>query len=185
VTSAQANTWEYDPMADSWTDLTGTAPFPHPAGGTAFGVINVKLYIAGGRDAYNQVVNLTWEYDPVANTYTQRADEPGYFQNDASGSAAASGALWVFGGGNPFIDAGRIASALGSTGLAPNVDKAAFPWALFKSVKGAPQPATSNVGRYYNPVTDSWSGSSNIHRPRSFPCGGAIGDGPDYRCWRV
>jgi N-acetylneuraminic acid mutarotase len=177
VTSAQANTWEYDPVADSWTDLTGTAPFPHPAGGTAFGVINGKLYIAGGRDAYNQVVNLTWEYDPVANTYARRADEPGYFQNDAPGSAAASGALWVFGGGNPFIGASGVTSALGSIEPPPNVDKPVFPWALFKGVKDPRQPATSNAGRYYNPVTDSWSGSSNIHTPRSFPSGGAIGDG--------
>ena len=51
VTNAQPNTWQYDPVADSWTDLTGTVPFPHPAGGFAFGVINNKLYVGGGRDA--------------------------------------------------------------------------------------------------------------------------------------
>ena len=86
----------------SWTDLTATIPFPHPAGGTAFGVINNKLYIAGGRDAANLVINLTWEWDPVAGTYTAKADEPGSFQNNVPGSAAAQGLLWVFGGGNPF-----------------------------------------------------------------------------------
>ena len=61
VDSAQPNTWEYDPVADSWTDLTGTAPFPHPAGGMAYGVIGCNLYIAGGRDAANQIIDLNWQ----------------------------------------------------------------------------------------------------------------------------
>src|SRR5437016_7694998 len=82
VDSAQPNTWEYDPVADSWTDLTGSAPFPHPAGGMAFGGINGKLYIAGGRDAANTIINLRSEYDPVANVYTAKADEPGTYQNN-------------------------------------------------------------------------------------------------------
>src|SRR5206468_865109 len=83
---------------------TATLPFPHPAGGMAFGVINNKLYIAGGRDAANQVIDLTWEFDPVAGTYTAKAPETG-FQNNVPGSGAASGLLWVFGGGNPFTAA--------------------------------------------------------------------------------
>ena len=95
LTSAQPNTWQYDPVTNTWTDLTVSAPFPHPAGGFAYGVINNKLYIAGGRDAASMVINLTWAYDPVTNTYTQLADEPGTFQNNVPGSAAASGLLWV------------------------------------------------------------------------------------------
>src|SRR5438128_1501435 len=177
VTSAQPNTWQYDPVANSWTDLTGTAPFPHPAGGTAFGLIENKLYIAGGRDANNQVINLTWEYDPVANTYTQKADEPGTFQNNGPGSAVTLGALWVFGGGNPVTGAGGIASASRSIELPFNVDKAAFPWAFLKGVNGARQPASSNAGWYYDPVTDTWTSSPNMNTARSFPSGGALGDG--------
>src|SRR5436190_10891104 len=68
VDSAQPNTLQYAPATDTWTDLTGSAPYPHPAGGFAYGVINGKLYTAGGRDATNTVINDTWEYDPVANT---------------------------------------------------------------------------------------------------------------------
>ena len=91
MTSAQPNTWQYDPVTNIWTDLTGTQPFPHPAGGMGFGVLNNRLYIAGGRDGANTVINLTWEYDPVAGTYTAKTDEPGTFQNNVPGSAAASG----------------------------------------------------------------------------------------------
>jgi Kelch motif/Galactose oxidase, central domain len=101
VDSAQPNTWAYDPVANSWTDLTGTVPFPHPAGGFAFGVINNKLYIAGGRDANNVNINLTWEFDPAGPTYTPKANRPGT-QPNVPGSAVALNALFAFGGGNPF-----------------------------------------------------------------------------------
>ena len=103
VTSAQPNTWEYDPVTDSWTDLTGTAPYPHPAGGFAYGVINGKLDTAGGRDAANLIINDTWEYDPVANTYTQKTDEPGTFQNNVPGSGAAQGSSGCSGEAIPSV----------------------------------------------------------------------------------
>ena len=175
VTSAQPNTWAYDPVANSWMDLTATIPFPHPTGGAAFGVINNKLYIAGGRDAANLVINLTWEFDPVAGTYTAKADEPGSFQNNVPGSAAAQGLLWVFGGGNPF--AGPRATNTGSGSMTPPfvADKAAFAWPIAKGVKGPLQPATSNGGRNYNPATNSWTTSPNMNTVRSFTSGGAIG----------
>src|SRR5260370_1082612 len=47
VGSAQPDTWEYDPVANTFTSKT---PFPWPAGGFASGVINGHLYVAGGRD---------------------------------------------------------------------------------------------------------------------------------------
>ena len=163
VDSAQPNTWAYDPVANSWTDLTGSAPFPHPAGGMAFGGINGKLYIAGGRDAANTIINLNWEYDPVANVYTAKADEPGTYQNNVPGSGAALNALWVFGGGNPFIG-----SEAGAT-------RAAFPWAFVKGAKNPTLPATDNSTRFYDPSTDTWGAFSNMNEVRSFPGGAAIG----------
>src|SRR6476660_158777 len=174
VSSAQPNTWQYDPVANSWTDLTGSAPFPHPAGGFAYGVINNKLYIAGGRDAGNMIIDLSWVYDPVANAYTQLADEPSTFQNNVPGSATASGLLWVFGGGSPFISVGIINAASGS-GQIPGDDKAVLPWGLVKGIRGPTQPATSSSGRFYNPATNTWASSPNLNTSRSFPSGAAIG----------
>jgi hypothetical protein len=69
VSSAQPNTWEYDPVADTFAERT---PIPHAVGGAASGVINGHLYLAGGRDATNTVVNLVWGYDIAADTWTQR-----------------------------------------------------------------------------------------------------------------
>jgi YVTN family beta-propeller protein len=175
VTSAQPNTWEYDPVSDSWTDLTGSAPFPHPAGGFAYGVINNKLYVAGGRDANNQIINLTWEYDPVADTYTQKADEPSSFQNNVPGSVVASGLLWVFGGGNPFAGAGIGDSALPPTEALSDGTKAGFRWTGTRDV-GEAFPTTASDGRYYNPVSDTWNSSPSLVVARSFPSSGAIGD---------
>jgi hypothetical protein len=167
VGSAQPNTWEYDPVADSWTDLTGTVPYPHPAGGFAFGVINNKLYTAGGRDAANLIINDTWEFDPTVPAYTQKTDEPGFYQNNVPGSGVALDALWVFGGGNPFaIGAGANQAA----------SRAAFP---FKPVKGARNPkipATDNQTRFYDPSTDTWGAFSSMNEFRSFPGGTGIGN---------
>src|SRR5207249_2301301 len=98
VTSAQPDIWEYDPVTDSFTERT---PIPHAVGGAAFGIINGHLYVAGGRDGTDTVVNLVWDYDIAANTWTQKTEMPA-IQNNVPGSAVALGRLWAFGGGNPF-----------------------------------------------------------------------------------
>jgi hypothetical protein len=133
-------------------------------------VINNKLYVAGGRDANNTIINLNWEFDPVAGTYTAKANEPGTYQNNVPGSASALNALWVFGGGNPFaIGAGANKAAA----------KAAFPWAVNKAafVNGKKPliPATDNETRFYDPSTDTWGPFSNMNELRSFPGGAAVG----------
>src|SRR5262249_9267552 len=175
VTSAQPNTWSYDPVANTWTDLTATLPFPHPAGGFAFGVINNKLYIAGGRDAANAVIDLTWEFDPVAGTYTAKTPETG-FQNNVPGSGAAGGLLWVFGGGNPFSAAAAAGAPSGLSEFAlANQDTSAFPWALMKDAKASDQPATTNAGRFFNPASNTWTASPNMNFVRSFVGSSAIG----------
>jgi N-acetylneuraminic acid mutarotase len=171
VTDAQPNTWQYDPVADTWTDLTGTDPYPHPAGGFAYGVVNDKLYIAGGRDAAVNIINDTYEFDPTASAgsrYVRKADEPATFQNNVPGSAAASGLLWVYGGGNPFVAPGASKAASHS--------KSAFPLPFMKAVKDPNRPRTANSGRFYDPAADTWTNSPNMTTVRSFVSGAAIGE---------
>jgi hypothetical protein len=166
--SAQPNTWEYDPVADSWTDLTGSAPFPHPAGGFAFGVINDKLYISGGHLA--GYLNITWEYDPVANSYTQKADMPANQPTDL-GSAVALDALFVFGGGDPFLAPGASAAKTLSHSSKATVVRNFSP----ASIKGKPLlPATSNATYVYDPANDQWTTSANMNENRSFASGAFI-----------
>ncbi len=157
VDSAQPDTWEYDPVANTFTSK---ASFPHPAGGMASGVINGHLYVAGGRDAANLVINLNWDYDIAANTWTAKANMPAGNTNVA-GSGVAVDNLWAFGGGNPFGPGGHGSS------------KAAF---ARERVKGRPVPDTTNGTVRYDPSTDTWSSAPNMNVQRSFPSGAAIAD---------
>ena len=169
VTDAQPNTWQYNPATNTWTDLTGTVPFPHPAGGMAFGVINGKLYIAGGRDANNTIINLNWEFDPTIPVYNAKADEPSSYQNNVPGSGVALNALWVFGGGNPFA----------RSDASKSVSTAAFSSAVNKGAlvneKNPLVPFTDNQTRFYDPSADTWGSAPNMNEFRSFPGGAAIG----------
>jgi N-acetylneuraminic acid mutarotase len=165
VSSAQPSTWEYDPVTDTFTDLTASAPFPHPVGGGASGVINGHLYVAGGRDANSEIVNLVWDYDIAANAWTQRANMP-TIQNNVPGSAVALDRLWVFGGGSPFGPTGSSSPAAGSTKLLGP-----------EAVEGkALIPMTTNNTVLYDPATDSWSSSADMNVTRSFSSGAAIGN---------
>jgi len=55
VSSAQPNTWEYDPVANTFTER---APIPHAIGGAASGIIDGHLYVAGG--AMRLIQSLIW-----------------------------------------------------------------------------------------------------------------------------
>src|SRR5439155_1032386 len=190
VDSAQPNTWEYDPVTDTWNDLTATVPFPHPAGGFAFGVINDKLYISGGRDAANADINFTWEFDPAIPAYTAKADMPGG-QPNVRGSAVAVGALFAFGGGNPFLAPENVATRTASAaGPAPGSAKAAHrsTEAASALAKTAPArnfdpaaikrnpllPTTTARTDVYDPSTDTWTRSADLETIRSFVFGAYI-----------
>ena len=176
VTSAQPETREYDPVANTFTSK---APFPHPAGGMASGVINGHLYVAGGRDAANTVINLVWDYNIAADTWTPKANMPAGNTN-VTGSGVALSNLWVFGGGNPFSAGGQPSS---KAAFAVNqvkgqaVSKAASAREQVKGqkVKGQAAPDTTNTSVRYNPATDTWSSAPTMNVSRSFVSGTAIG----------
>src|SRR5207253_1989868 len=155
---------------------------------------NDKLYIAGGRDANNANIFLNWEYDPVAQTYTQKADMP-WFQPNAPGSAVALDALFVFGGGDPFLAATKSSSSVnkiapsltgmpfaknltgsGSRQIASSSSQAAFPIAPGASgVKERPIiPLTTNATFVYDPANDQWTTSRNMNEIRLFTSGAFI-----------
>ena len=198
VDSAQDRTWAYDPVANSWTDLTASVSFPHPAGGFAYGVINNKVYLSGGVDANGANIRLTWEFDPSGPTYTQKANRPG-FQPNQPGSAVALNALFAFGGGNPFSAAESSATkpisaskkttsgttretsrrnntAVGSNKVAPELTRTAFSIAVGRAAgKDRPLiPLTTNHTYVYNPEADQWTTSADMNNNRSGPGGAFI-----------
>ena len=100
VTPTESQVWEYDPVANTWD--TSRLAIPHPIGGAGFGIINGHIYVAGGRDGVDVAYNGLWDYDIAANTWTQRANL--LAGDNVPGSAVINGQLWIFGGGNPFLE---------------------------------------------------------------------------------
>src|SRR5256714_11924917 len=167
VDSGQPNTWEYDPIADTYTNKTD---FPELAGGYASGIINGHLYVAGGRDANNVSLNTVFDYDIAADTWTQKNNMPGT-QNNVRGSAVALDSLFVFGGGNPFIAPGSPASKTKEM-FSPKELKASA--AAAKAASKSRCPDTANNTNVYVPDTDEWRPSANLNVFRAFPSGAAI-----------
>ena len=133
--SGQPDTWEYDPVADTYTNKT---EFPELAGGYASGIINGHLYVAGGRNAANSALNTLWDYDIAANTWTQKSDMPST-RNNVRGSAVALDSLFVFGGVVEYLDFG------------------------------------SHATNVYLPATDEWRTSASMNQLRAWTSGATIG----------
>jgi N-acetylneuraminic acid mutarotase len=100
--SVSRTLYRFDPVTNKWTTL-GSAPRSHvnPAGG----VINGKLYVAGGSDGVGrQTANLD-VYDPATNKWKALAPLP-TTSSSASG-AVVNGKLlvvqWAYNNGSPAI----------------------------------------------------------------------------------
>ncbi len=60
---------EYDPLTNTWDNTTKT-PMPTPRKGAAYGVIDNKIYVAGGTEVANYTASKILEiYDPVTDTW--------------------------------------------------------------------------------------------------------------------
>ncbi|HYJ10986.1 MAG TPA: kelch repeat-containing protein [Polyangiaceae bacterium] len=112
----------YDTLADSWQTLPA---LPEPREHCAAGAIAGVVYIAAGRaDAITGFGTWTFAFDPVANTYAQKAQIP-TLRGGVAGAVLAD-RLFVFGGeGN---------SAAGTNGVFGEVeayDPASNSWQNF------------------------------------------------------
>jgi N-acetylneuraminic acid mutarotase len=63
----------YDPTSDTWTVK---APLPTPLHSMASGVIDGKLYLAGGFNVSDEAVATLLVYDPATNTWTEKSPMP-------------------------------------------------------------------------------------------------------------
>lgn len=151
--------WEYNPTANTWTKKNEN----HPIGTTtslqapfAF-VVNGKAYIGGGNNG--SVKRDLYEYDPVANTWTKKADFP-----DANGIYRAQGFAI---GTKGYVGAGVVSSG---TKKFWEYDTVANTWkevASYPAASGADAvTATLNGKGYvsawefglfeYDPTTNTW-----------------------------
>lgn len=79
VNATHNDLWQYDPVLDSWTqkaDLPGS-----PRRNAVGFALNDKGYIGTGMDSSEASMGIElkdfWEYDPIANSWQQKADYPG------------------------------------------------------------------------------------------------------------
>ncbi|MFL5238531.1 MAG: kelch repeat-containing protein [Rhizomicrobium sp.] len=89
--------YAYDVAADTWT--ASAAPLPQAEIATACGVINNKIYVAGGTSEGYVPVNTLYLYDIATNSWTSGA--PMLVGVSLAGGAVVDGKLWVIGGGDP------------------------------------------------------------------------------------
>ena len=85
----------YDPIQNTWVLLSSTATMSIPLYDSAYGVIDGKLYVAGGWNG-TYATNEVEVFDPVAQTWTTKAPMSTIRQNPAFD--VINGQLFVAGG---------------------------------------------------------------------------------------
>ena len=91
--------WSYDPAADSWiqkADFPGVVVPEVPLG---FTLDSQTAYIGGYTYEYDEGVNLWYQYDPVADTWTIKNPRPGTNPLTITSALVINGTGYVMGGG--------------------------------------------------------------------------------------
>ncbi len=170
-------TFVYDPANDSWSDVALTN-FPHTST-AAVGVINDKIYVAGGSGANQNELEV---YDPVANTWTNLP--PMRVQRHHCAGGVINGKFYVV-GGRP--------SQMASTALEV-YDPQSNAWTTLSSMPtGRSGIAAGVVGgelyvfggegsgifpqvEVYNPTTNTWRRIQDMPTPRHGMWASVIGN---------
>lgn len=157
----------YDPTADTWT---GQAPMPTAVYGSAAGVLDSKLYVAGGQASQVQGNELAvlQVYDPVADAWSLNASLPS--TRSAGAAGVVDGKLYVAGGLlQSSIPAGVAVVAYDPTVDAWTTQTSTLPTArafpagavvngIFYVIGGnLPDGTPTAVVEAYHPATDTWS----------------------------
>jgi N-acetylneuraminic acid mutarotase len=91
--------WSYDPATDSWiqkADFPGVLIPEDPLG---FTLDNQTAYIGGYVYEYDEGVNLWYQYDPVADSWTTKNPRPGTNPLGINSALVINGTGYVMGGG--------------------------------------------------------------------------------------
>ena len=148
--SEQSQTWEYDPVANTWN--TTRANIPVAMAGAGYSIVGQFIYLAGH---WNGGLGSTdhYRYDIVNDAWVSVAPVPVAMYRPASGAVGMQ--TYLVGGGNPFF-----------SGSNPEARKQA-------SMRA---PATSYTSTYiYDTTSDSWTTGPNTNVAHSFTGGAAIG----------
>jgi N-acetylneuraminic acid mutarotase len=141
--------YEYDPAKNAWT---AKKPMPVPAHHIALTEYDGKIYIFGGfkrpasgEDGW-QIINNSWEYDPLADTW--RALRPLPLERGAAEAAVVNGKIYVVGGAT--LEPGSKAVPI-----------------ISSSNPRAPTHRTVGTVEEYDVSANTWRGRSSMPTPRN------------------
>ena len=150
--SEQSQTWEYDPVADTWN--TSRAPIPVPMGGAGYSIIGQFAYLAGH---WNSGLASTdhYQYDIVADSWTAVAPVPVAIYRPAR-LALARKNFWSVEAIRTFVPQRRSKSVL--------------------QLRRERRPRSYTSTYIYDTTSNSWSTGPNTNVAHSFTGGTAIGN---------
>ena len=155
ASSNEANqTWEYDPVANTWN--TSRANIPVGMAGAGYSIVGQFVYLAGH---WNNGATSTdhYRYDIVANAWAAMAPVPVPIYRPAAAGVGTK--EYLVGGGNPII------SALRSKTVRAAENQASLS-----------TPAASYTSTYiYDTGNNTWTTGPNTNVAHSFTGGTAIG----------
>jgi N-acetylneuraminic acid mutarotase len=180
-----AGFYSYDPVADSWSAL---APLPqqlYDARSTYAANVN-KVYVFGGIDANNNVLNTTYIYDIATDSWTTGAAMPDARFFPAVAYYDANGKIYVIGGIDSFFneasqtweydpitdtwDTSRTSIPVAMGGSATSiVGQNIYLQGSFGDV------GATNLNYRYDIVADLWTQMAPLPFPRFEAAGAAIG----------
>ena len=151
--------WEYDPTTNAWTKKNQNHPLGTNAslqGAVAF-VVNGKAYICGGNGGTSR--RDLYEYDPVANTWTKKADFPntnGIYrtQGFAIGTKGYVGAGVVGSGTNKFWEYDTVTDTWKEIAAYPGGNASD---AVATTLNGKGYVRVNGKLYEYSPTTNTWT----------------------------
>ena len=161
----------YDPAANTWTSL---AVIPTARYGAATGVINDRLYVAGGGMACPPCGALTVveSYDPVSNTWRTEPSMPAGAAN--TNGAVVNNVLYVVGGYDWNVSGGVLNSVYAFDPVANSwATKATMPTArhvptvaalngILYAFGGGTSTAITPAMQAYDPVANLWATRASL-----------------------
>lgn len=156
----------YDPVTNSWTSR---APLPTPRYGAATGVINGRLYVAGGGTACPpcDAQTVVESYDPLTNEWRTEPSLPAGVANTVG--TVINNVLYVVGGYNWLVSGGVLNSLYAFDPVANSwTVKATMPTArhlpgveavngILYAFGGGTSTAVTAVVEAYDPVANLWT----------------------------
>lgn len=161
------NTYEYDPLANSWT-IKASMPGVPRYGGASFSINGKGYYgIGNGGSATGPYYKDFYEYDPVADSWTQKASFPGTERYGTMGKSlngkgyaglGANEALGIF--FNDFYEYNPVTDTWTAKSSLPGANRTYSAGFVInnKIYLGTGTNPTSTFDDFfeYNPVSNSW-----------------------------